>query len=75
MKRTHVQSPPLPDHDHSVVRPLVHCKIRHQVSRSVGVMQEREVDVDGSTIFRRVQRYARELDKVVRWYQGYRSGS
>ena len=33
------------------------------------------MDVDASTIFRWVQRYAPELEKRVRWYQGYRSGS
>jgi transposase, IS6 family len=39
------------------------------------MMQERGVDVDASTIFRWVQSYAPELEKRVRWYQGYRSGS
>ena len=39
------------------------------------MMQERGVEVDASTIFRWVQRYAPELEKRVRWYQGYRSGS
>jgi transposase-like protein len=39
------------------------------------MMQEHGVDVDPSTIFRWVQRYAPELEKRVRWYQGYRSGS
>ena len=39
------------------------------------MMQERGVEVDDSTIFRWVQRYATELEKPVRWYQGYRSGS
>jgi len=39
------------------------------------MMQERGVEVDASTIFRWVQRYAPELEKRVRWYQGYRSDS
>jgi transposase, IS6 family len=39
------------------------------------MMQERAVNVDASTIFRWVQCYAPELEKRVRWYQGYRSGS
>jgi hypothetical protein len=38
------------------------------------MMQERGVDVDASTIFRWVQFYAPDLEKRVRWYQGYRSG-
>jgi transposase, IS6 family len=37
------------------------------------MMQERGVEVDASTIFRWVQRYAPELEKRIRWYQGYRS--
>jgi len=39
------------------------------------MMQERGVAVDASTIFRWIQRYAPELEKRVRWYRGYRSGS
>lgn len=39
------------------------------------MMQERGVEVDPSTIFRWVQRYAPELEKRVRRYQGHRSGS
>jgi IS6 family transposase len=39
------------------------------------VMQVRGVDVDASTIFRWVQSYVPELEKRVRWYRGYRSGS
>ena len=39
------------------------------------MMRERGVDVDVSTIFRWVQCYAPELEKRVRRYQGYRSGS
>ena len=38
-------------------------------------MAERGVDVDYSTLYRWVQRYAPELEKRVRWYQGYRSPS
>jgi transposase-like protein len=39
------------------------------------MMQERGVKVDPSTLFRWVQRYAPELEKRVRQYQGYRSES
>src|SRR5918997_7182070 len=39
------------------------------------MMQERGVKVDPSTIFRWVQRYAPEIEKRVRQYQGSRSGS
>jgi transposase-like protein len=39
------------------------------------MMQERGVGVDPSTIFRWVQRYAPEIEKRVRRYQGFRSGS
>ena len=38
-------------------------------------MQERGVEVDASTIFRWEQRYAPELEKRIRWYQGYRLSS
>ncbi len=39
------------------------------------MMQERGVEVDPSTIMRWVHRYAPELEKRIRWYQGYRSTS
>jgi transposase-like protein len=35
------------------------------------MMAERGVEVDPSTIWRWVQRYAPELEKEIRWYQGY----
>jgi transposase-like protein len=35
----------------------------------------RGVAVDHTTLYRWVQRYALELEKRVRWYQGYRSSS
>ena len=38
-------------------------------------MAERGVGVDYSTLYRWVQHYAPELEKRVRWYQGYRSSS
>jgi transposase-like protein len=38
-------------------------------------MQERGVEVDPSTVFRWVQRYAPESERWVRRYQGHRSGS
>ena len=39
------------------------------------MMSERDVSVNPSTIFRWVQRYAPEIEKRVRPYQGHRSGS
>jgi transposase, IS6 family len=39
------------------------------------MMQERGVEVDSSTIMRWVHRYAPELEKRVRWHQGYRATS
>jgi transposase, IS6 family len=39
------------------------------------MMAERGVAVDHATLYRWVQRYAPELEKRVRWYQGYRSSS
>ncbi len=39
------------------------------------MMQERGVEVDPSTIMRWVHRFAPELEKRVRWYQGYRASS
>jgi transposase-like protein len=38
-------------------------------------MAERGVAVDHVTLYRWVQHYAPELEKRVRWYQGYRSSS
>ena len=37
------------------------------------MMEERGVEVDPSTIMRWVHRYAPELEKRVRWYQGCRA--
>jgi transposase, IS6 family len=37
------------------------------------MMQERGVEVDASTIIRWVHHYAPEVDKQVRWCQGYRA--
>src|ERR671916_1101298 len=39
------------------------------------MMQERGVAVDPSTIFRWVQRYAREIEKRIRLFQAHRSSS
>jgi transposase-like protein len=39
------------------------------------MMAERGVAVDHVTLYRWIQRYAPELEKRVRWYQGYRSSS
>jgi transposase-like protein len=52
-----------------------YCKYGITYRDLAEMMQERGVGVDASTIFRWVQRYAPELEKRVRWYQGYRSGS
>jgi transposase, IS6 family len=52
-----------------------YCKYGITYRDLAEMMQERGVEVDASTIFRWVQRYAPEFEKRVRWYQGYRSGS
>ena len=52
-----------------------YCKYGITYRDLAEMMQERGVEVDASTIFRWVQRYAPELEKRTRWYQGYRSGS
>lgn len=52
-----------------------YCKYGITYRDLAEMMQERGVQVDASTIFRWVQRYAPEIEKRVRWYQGYRSGS
>lgn len=52
-----------------------YCKYGISYRDLAEMMQERGVEVDPSTIFRWVQRYAPELEKRVRRYQGHRSGS
>jgi transposase-like protein len=52
-----------------------YCKYRISYRDLAEMMQERGVAVDPSTLFRWVQRYAPEIDKRVRRYQGKRSGS
>src|SRR5271170_5030846 len=52
-----------------------YCKYGITYRDLAEMMQERGVEVDASTIFRWVQRYAPELEKRIRWYQGYRSSS
>jgi transposase-like protein len=52
-----------------------YCKYGISYRDLAEMMQERGVNVDPSTIFRWVQRYAPEIEKRVRQYQGYRSGS
>jgi transposase, IS6 family len=49
-----------------------YCKYGISYRDLAEMMQERGVEVDPSTLFRWVQRYAPELEKRVRWYQGYR---
>jgi transposase-like protein len=52
-----------------------YCKYGITYRDLAEMMQERGVEVDASTIFRWVQRYAPELEKRIRWYQGYLSSS
>ncbi len=52
-----------------------YCKYGISYRDLVEMMQERGVEVDPSTIMRWVHRYAPELEKRVRWYQGYRASS
>ena len=52
-----------------------YCKYGISYRDLAEMMQERGVDVDHTTIFRCVQRYAPEIERRVRWYQGYRSPS
>jgi transposase, IS6 family len=52
-----------------------YCKYGISYRDLAEMMQERGVEVDPSTIFRWVQRYAPELEKRVRRYQGHRPGS
>ena len=52
-----------------------YCKYGISYRDLAEMMQERSVAVEPSTIFRWVQRYAREIEKRVRQYQGERSGS
>ena len=52
-----------------------YCKYGITYRDLAEMMQERGVEVDASTIFRWVQRYAPELEKRIRWHQGYRSSS
>ena len=60
--------------DHPGVCPLA-LQVRDSYRDLAEMMQERGVEVDPSTIMRRVHRYAPELEKGVRWYQGYRATS
>ena len=52
-----------------------YCKYGISYRDLAEMMQERGVNVDPSTIFRWVQRYAPEIEKRVRPYQGPRSGT
>jgi transposase, IS6 family len=52
-----------------------YCKYGISYRDLAEMMHERGVEVDPSTIFRWVQRYAPEIEKRVRQYQGSRSGS
>jgi transposase, IS6 family len=52
-----------------------YCKYGISYRDLAEIMSERGVEVDPSTLFRWVQRYAPEIEKRVRPYQGPRSGS
>ena len=52
-----------------------YCKYGISYRDLAEMMSERGVRVSPSTIFRWVQRYAPEIEKRVRPYQGHRSGS
>jgi transposase, IS6 family len=52
-----------------------YCKYEISYRDLAEMMEESGVAVDPSTIFRWVQRYAPELEKRIRRYQGPRSGS
>jgi transposase-like protein len=52
-----------------------YCKYGISYRDLAEMMQERGVAVDQSTIFRWVQRYAPEIERRIRLYQGPRSGS
>jgi transposase-like protein len=69
-----VQAPSFPCGYHSGVRSLV-LQVWDKLRDLAEMMKERGGDVDPSTIMRWVHRYAPELEKRVRWYQGYRATS
>jgi transposase, IS6 family len=50
-----------------------YCKYAISYRDLAEMMQERGVDVDHTTVFRWVQRYAPEIEKRAHWYQGLRS--
>ncbi len=52
-----------------------YCKYAISYRDLEEMMQERGIDVDHTTIYRWVQRYAPEIEKRVRGYQGQRSDS
>ncbi len=52
-----------------------YCKYGISCRDPAEMLSERGVSVSPSTIFRRVRRYAPEIEKRVRPYQGHRSGS
>ena len=52
-----------------------YCKYAISYRDLEEMMQERGIDVDHTTIYRWVQRYAPEIEKRVRCYQGQRSDS
>ncbi|WP_262268885.1 IS6 family transposase [Microvirga yunnanensis] len=51
------------------------CKYGISYPDLAEMMQERGVEADPSTSFRWVQRYAPDIEKRVRRYQGHRTGS
>ena len=45
-----------------------YCKYRISYRNLEEMLEERGVDVDHSTIYRWVQRYALEMERRLRWY-------
>jgi transposase-like protein len=52
-----------------------YCKYAISYRQLEEMMAERRVVVDHTTIWRWIQHYAPQLEKEIRWYQGYTSGS
>ena len=44
--------------------------VRHSYRHLAEMMQERGFEVHHTTIYRWIQTYAPQLEKLIRWYQG-----
>jgi transposase-like protein len=55
---------------HPAVCALV-FEIQHRLPHPAEMMQERSFDVHHTTIYRWIQTYAPQLEKLIRWYQGH----